>query len=153
MIIRRYEGADFGSCLALFEGNVPAFFSPSERAEYAGFLREGPAIPYLVLEQDGALLAAGGVSVGPSGWGALHWGMVARSRQREGLGRRLLEARLALAREMPGAIGLRLETSQKTCGFYEGFGFASVGVVKDGFGAGLDAVEMVLEFHRAARPG
>ncbi|MCZ8152037.1 MAG: GNAT family N-acetyltransferase [Rhodobacteraceae bacterium] len=146
IVARPYARSDFGACLALFDGNVPDFFAPEERAEFAAFLEEGPATAYLVLERDGSMVAAGGVSVGPSGWVTLDWGMVARSLQREGLGRRLLTERVALSRRMPGAIGLRLETSQKTAGFYAGMGFSVRGVVPGGFGPGLDRVEMDLLF-------
>jgi GNAT superfamily N-acetyltransferase len=145
-VVRPYARSDFGSCLALFDGNVPEYFAAGERAEFVAFLKEGPARAYLVLERDGAVLAAGGVSGGPSGWVTLDWGMVARSCQRAGLGRRLLAARLALARGMPGVCGVRLETSQKTRAFYEAFGFRVTAVVPEGFGPGLDSVSMVLTF-------
>lgn len=144
--IRAFARRDFDACLALFDGNVPDFFAAEERAEFAGFLSAGPLTPYLVLEQAGAVVAAGGVSPGAAGWVTLDWGMVARPRQGQGLGRRLMAARLVMARALPGACGLRLKTSQKTRGFYEGFGFRAGAVVPDGFGPGLDAVTMTLRF-------
>lgn len=146
--IRPYAQSDFAACLALFDGNVPEFFAPAERAEFEGFLEDGPATAYLVLEKDGAVVACGGVSRDPSGWAVLDWGMVARSQQRSGLGRMLLAERLVLARGMPGVRGMRLKTSQKTSGFYEVFGFRVAGVVPDGFGPGLDGVAMELAFSR-----
>lgn len=144
--IRPYAPSDFGSCLDLFDGNVPEFFAAAERAEFVAFLKEGPDAAYLVLELDVVVVAAGGLSAGSSGWVTLDWGMVARALQHAGLGRRLLVARLALARQMPGMRGVRLETSQKTCGFYKTFGFHVTGVVPHGFGPGLDGVAMVLPF-------
>ena len=146
LAVRPYARRDFDACLALFDGNVPAFFAPGERAEFAAFLSSEPLTGYLVLERRGAAVAAGGVSLGADGWVTLDWGMVARPLQGQGLGRELLEARLALARAMPGACGLRLETSQKTRGFYEAFGFRAGAVVPEGFGPGLDAVAMALRF-------
>jgi len=141
---RRYRAGDREACLALFDGNVPDFFAVFERAEFAAHLES--AETFLVLEQGGVVLACGGVSALPSGWAVLDWGMVARTAQGQGLGRQLMQARLALARRMPGLRGIRLETSQKTCGFYEGFGFRVQAVVQDGFGPGLDRVEMALPF-------
>lgn len=145
-IVRPYGRADFAACLALFDGNVPEFFAPGERGEFVAFLEGGPATPYLVVERDGVVVACGGVSVGASGWAVLDWGMVARSCQQAGIGRRLMAERLALARGMAGLRGVRLETSQRVCGFYERFGFCVTGVVAEGFGPGLDAVAMELEF-------
>nr|WP_269770099.1 GNAT family N-acetyltransferase [Rhodobacter amnigenus] len=130
----------------MFDGNVPEFFAAVERAEFTGFLKDGPATPYLVLVRDDVVVAAGGVSVDSLGWVTLDWGMVERGLQRRGLGRRLLEARLEMARGMPGVRGVRLETSQKTCGFYEGIGFRVTQVVPERFGPGLDGVSMVLDF-------
>ncbi|WP_434613080.1 GNAT family N-acetyltransferase [Tabrizicola sp. M-4] len=144
--LRAYEPGDLAAVLCLFDGNVPEFFAAGERAEFEEFLKAGPATPYLVLEQAGSVVAAGGVSVDAAGWVTLDWGMVARPLQRGGLGRRLFTARLALARSMAGSRGLRLETSQKTCGFYERFGFRVTAVRAGGFGPGLDAVAMELRW-------
>ena len=57
---------------------------------------------------------------------------------------RLTEARLALARTLPGVERLILSTSQHTQGFYAGFGFAVTAHTPDGFGPGLDRVDMAL---------
>lgn len=141
---RRYRAGDREACLALFDGNVPDFFAVFERVEFVTHLES--AETFLVLEQGGVVLACGGVSALPSGWAVLDWGMMARTAQGQGLGRQLMQARLALARGMPGLHGIRLETSQKSCGFYEGFGFRVQAVVQHGFGPGLDRVEMALPF-------
>jgi GNAT superfamily N-acetyltransferase len=143
-LVRRYRAEDREACLAVFDGNVPDFFAASERVDFAAHLESAES--FLVLENGGVVLACGGVSVLPSGWAVLDWGMVARAVQGQGLGRQLMLARLVLARGMPGLRGIRLETSQKTCGFYEGFGFRVQAVVRDGFGPGLDRVDMAVTF-------
>ena len=141
--VRPCRPVDFAACLALFDGNVPQFFAESERAEFADFLRDHDHLPYLVIEQGGAVVACGGVDV-TAGRGCLTWGMVDRSRQGQGLGRALTTARLDLLRSRPEVREVAIETSQHTAGFYEGFGFQVTRVTPDGFGPGLDRVDIVL---------
>lgn len=146
-LFRPFRPDDITACLAIFDGNCPRFFAPSEREEFAAFLTAPhPAdAPYLVLEDEGDILACGGIAVsGPDAH--LTWGMVARDRHGQRLGTRLTEARLALARTLPGVERLILSTSQHTQGFYAGFGFAVTAHTPDGFGPGLDRVDMALPF-------
>ncbi|WP_395540912.1 GNAT family N-acetyltransferase [Neotabrizicola sp. sgz301269] len=150
---RPYAAPDREDCLALFDGNVPQFFAPEERQEFAEFLDALPECgtegTYLVLEEAGRILACGGLALDGSGQQAsLCWGMVARAHQGKGLGRALTKARLARARVLPGIERVHLATSQHTAGFYAGFGFAVTTVVPDGFGPGLDRCEMVLALSR-----
>lgn len=146
--VRPYCPGDFAACLALFDGNVPQFFAAREREEFVGFLRDHGDLPYLVIEQGGAVVACGGFEVrdGPDGLkrGSLTWGMVARERQGQGLGRVLTAARLDALRAVPGVEVVGIETSQHTAGFYAGFGFKAVHVAQDGFGSGIDRWEMTL---------
>ena len=145
--VRPYAAADKAACLAIFEGNCPQFFAPWERAEFERFLHELPVTgwPYLVLEGAGQVLACGGLIPEPqTGVASFSWGMVARGVQAQGLGRQLTEARLALARGLPGLAVLSLSTSQHTQGFYARFGFEVTEIVADGFAPGLDRWEMRL---------
>lgn len=144
---RPFAAGDGTACLALFDGNVPRFFAAEERAEFEAFLA-GPALgpdPYLVLDQNGALVGCGGLSRAPGTRRvSLSWGMVDRARQGQGLGRMLTETRLALARTLPGIDTVALNTSQHTQGFYARFGFAVEKITPDGFGPGLDRWDMIL---------
>lgn len=144
-LFRPFRPDDITACLAIFDGNCPRFFAPSEREEFAAFLtapRPSDA-PYLVLEDESDILACGGIEVsGPDAH--LTWGMVARDRHGQHLGTRLTEARLALARTLPGVERLILSTSQHTQGFYAGFGFTLTARTPDGFGPGLDRIDMAL---------
>lgn len=141
--IRDYEAADRDACLAVFESNVPEFFTPSERAEFETFLSEPPG-PYLVLEDEaGRVVACGGYAVEPGRATAdLCWGMVLRDRQGSELGRRLTQARLERIRKDESARQVALRTSQRTRGFYERLGFVTERVVPNGFAPGLDRCEM-----------
>lgn len=145
MEVRRYREGDRAGCLGVFGSNMPGDFLPGEREAFAGFLDELPG-PYWVLEEDGRIVGCGGVAIEADGETAsLCWGMVARERHGQGLGRRLLEARLEWARQTPGVKRVALTTGRPREGFFGRFGFRTLRVVPDGHGPGVDAVEMGLD--------
>ena len=141
--VRRYVHQDRASCLAIFDGNTPDYFSPDERREFAAFLDAG-SVDYLVLETTtGDVIGCGGYYVEPTGGIAgLAWGMVDRTWHKRGIGRQLLEARLALLRGSPDASLVRVNTSQHSRAFFERCGFRAVRVAPNGFAPGIDRVEM-----------
>ena len=146
---RPYTAADRSACLAVFDSNVPDFFTRAERAELEAFLDDLPG-PYLVLEApDGDVVGCGGWAVEPlTDRADLCWGMVRRDLHGRGLGRRLAELRIAAVREAGAASVVALSTSHHTKGFYERLGFETVRVVEDGFAPGLHRCDMLLELDR-----
>lgn len=153
MPIRRYEARDRGACLAIFDSNCPPFFDPSERALLEGWLdaRElgrlrhatSLAEEFLVLERGGAVLACGGFYVlQAQPLASMVWGMVHRDHHREGLGRELLLERIErVASEFPSC-AIVLDTSQHTAPFFERLGFRVTATKPDGYGPGLDRIDM-----------
>ena len=143
--VRPYAPQDRMACLAIFDGNTPDYFGPSERTEFAAFL-DAASVNYLVLETaTGVIVGCGGYYVKSSGGVAgLAWGMVDRAWHKRGLGRVLLDARLALLRRFPDAALVRVNTSQHSRGFFERCGFRAVRVVPDGYAPGIDRVESEL---------
>lgn len=138
MKIRPYRPEDAPACLAVFDSNTPQFFMPSERDEFAAFLAE-PGGTYLVGIVDDHLVACGGYWPLPSApVVALTWGMVHRDYHRRGLGRQLLDYRLAALREHPGLVAVVLQTSQHSAPFFTRAGFVVEEVRPDGYGPGLD---------------
>jgi len=142
--VRPYRASDRDSCLALFDGNTPRFFDPSERVGFAAWLATS-AHPYLVIERDGDIVACGGHALDANGTVAsLCWGMVAQDVHGQGLGRALTQARLDAISAMPQVAKVTMNTSQHTQQFYARFGFEPVNVTPDGFGPGIDQWDMVL---------
>ena len=144
---RPYKPQDLPACLVIFDSNVPAYFAASERQEFQSDLESlSPSTgAYLVLVDAGDIIACGGLGLSSDRQSvSLDWGMVRADRHGMGLGTRLTESRLTLARNLPGLVRLTLTTSQHTMGFYQGFGFAVASVTPGGFGPGLDRVDMVL---------
>ncbi len=128
------------------------YFTEGERAEFVQFLDELPG-PYLVLETgSGEVVGCGGYAFRDDGKTVdLCWGMVTRSRHREGLGRVLTEERLRRIEKEPAARSVLLSTSQLTAGFYERMGFVLEAHVPDGYGPGIDRCDMRLPwrvYHR-----
>jgi len=143
---RPYRSEDFAACLAVFETNLPKFFTADERNMFQEFLN-GPVRerPYLVLEYKGEVIGCGGMAFGADRKSAfLSWGMVSRPFHGKGVGKVLTEARLELARAAPEIERVTLNTSQHTQGFYAKYGFQAKTVTPDGYGPGLDRWDMVL---------
>ena len=146
LILRPYHTADAGACLQLFDDNTPAFFSPTERADFANFLAcYAEQWRFQVIERDARIVACGGYAVNERGDSAdLCWGMVARDLHGTGLGKTITLARLQAACAAPGIHRIRLDTSQHTQGFYARLGFRPTRIIADGYDKGLDRWEMEL---------
>ncbi|MBN6150855.1 GNAT family N-acetyltransferase [Xanthomonas sp. AmX2] len=150
--IRTYSPHHFDACLALFDGNVPAFFNAEERPDFMQFLTHHAAVwHYQVIERAREVVACAGYSISTDGtMASLCWGMVHPKLHRQGLGTMLLLARLEALRLRPDVEQVVLDTSQRTQAFYARFGFVVKQVVPDGYGAGLDRWDMALDLKAPA---
>lgn len=151
MDLRPYLPTDRDACLSLFDSNMPRFFAEPERAQFETFLAS-PDCSYFVMEHEERAVGCGGYAIHAAEKSAsLVWGMVRGDSHRMGLGRFLLLYRLreigkagANGRDVKGDIEMvRLDTSQHAAPFYTSQGFKVAGVVADGYGPGLDRIEMV----------
>ena len=154
---RPYHPTDLQACLSIFDGNTPTFFHASERREYERFLEQerhefADALPYFVLESEARIVACGGVSLNwllepnSSRTAGLTWGMVARDSHGQGWGRKNLEQRLHWLRvHHPETQAVILDTTPAVQGFFERFGFQALKRIPDGYGPGIDRVDMRLE--------
>ncbi len=145
MDVRPYRATDEAACLALFESNTPDFFTLQERADFANYLRT-MSDPYFVVEDEGQVVACGGVFVRHDRQTAgLAWGMVGRTEHRRGYGRALLNARLDWLRQHAPEVGeVILDTSQHSAPFFAHLGFETTRVERDHYAPGLDRHDMRL---------
>jgi len=149
--LRAYSPRDRNHCLRIFDSNRPRSFADYERAQFASYLDSGGGT-YFVVERCGAVVGCGGYAVTDTGRTAdLCWGMIEERLHREGLGELLLLGRLHAIAAFGRVASVRLSTSQYAEGFYARHGFKAVSRVVDGFGKGLDKVEMRLDLTVTAR--
>jgi GNAT superfamily N-acetyltransferase len=145
MDLRPYQPADRDQCLGLLDSNTPRFFDAGERRKFEGFLDQ-LSCPYFVMEHDGAMVGCGGYAMEQEKTSArLVWGMVRSDSQKLGLGRYLLLFRLREITKVGGIQMVHLDTSQHSAQFYEKQGFKISRIIKDGYGPGLDRVEMMMK--------
>lgn len=142
---RDFHSVDFDACLALFDSNVPTYFSELERQDFIDFLLDLPG-PYLVVESsDNEIVACGGFAfVQESHSADLCWGMVKQAHHKQGLGLALLNARLNRIKQHPATTHVNLNTCQKTQEFYQRVGFVTHNTIQDGFAPGLHRYDMTL---------
>ena len=137
LVLRPYVKADRPVVLALFDANVPTFFTPDERGWLENSLDDldGPAFLVTV---DGEAAAFGGYEI----WdyydkALLCWGMAHPHFHGCGLGRWLLAARLALiAGETPPTRWVTVDTSPKIAPFFLSQGFETASVWPQGYRMG-----------------
>ncbi len=142
MDIRPYTSADREGCLAIFDSNLEApFIAPEHREAYAGFLDRGLG-QYFVMEHEGRLVGCGGHDATAGVMIAnLHWAMIARGMQRQGLGRYLLLYNVKAIARVPGVKFLVSVNPPTTAPFFEKYGFRAERQMDNG----LVAMRMKLE--------
>ncbi len=136
LTVEPYTRDDQAACLRILKSNTPRFFAPDERADFRTFLAALPG-PFWVMRRwpDGSIVGCGGVSVtdgGRSAW--LRWGMVAAEHHGQGIGWRLLEARLRWIAAQPAVETIRVATSSEVSGFFERMGFDLIRITTDFYG-------------------
>jgi len=139
---RQYGQTDFPACMSLFDANCPEYFAPNERPDYERFLAESPE-GYEVCEVDGRVLGVFGVSGDDKNEKRLNWIMVDPKAHGMGIGAKIMERVIYLARESR-ARTVGIATSQYVAPFFEKYGATTLSTTKDGHGPGMDLVDMVL---------
>lgn len=153
MLLRSYTPQDKAACLKLFDSNIEPYFKPEERAGFIEFLDRLPGEYFVVEHDDGAIVGCGGIAFTPeTGLGNLTWGMIDRSRHRQGIGQFLTTERIERLRQIPGLTAITIQTSQHTEVFYARFGFVTQEIIENGFGPGLHNYKMRLTVPPSANP-
>jgi GNAT superfamily N-acetyltransferase len=139
--IRLYSAGDREACLEVLRSNTPEFFLPSDAEDFAAFLDRGPG-PYVVLEEEGSVMACGGWFEEGDQTAGLSWGMVRRAAHGKGLGKRLLNYRLERIGRDLNARQIILQTIPEVSGFFTRAGFEVVSVEPGAYGGVFDRIRM-----------
>lgn len=139
---RPFAAVDLSACLALFDANCPAFFTPKERADYEKFLRETPW-PYQVCEVAGRVEGAFGLFAREPGRASLNWILMSPSVQGSGLGSRMMQHAIDAARRLDCGV-IDIAASHKSAPFFTRFGARTLHETADGWGPGMHRIDMEL---------
>lgn len=139
---RPYCDADRRACLSIFDANCPTFFAPNERAEYLAFLEDVPA-GYEVCELDGRVVGAYGLTHHAESGSSLNWIMLDPGSQGIGIGTTVMSRAIALAKASRSPL-INIAASQKSAPFFARFGAVATARIKDGWGPGMDRLDMEL---------
>lgn len=149
LVFRPYTPEDFDDCMSIFDGNCPKFFADHERQAFQKYLQEARYPYFVVTDIQNQILACGGF-VTEKGIAELAWGMVRNDIHHQGVGRFLFTQRLDAIRKA-GANAIIMDTSQHSLGFYQSLGFEVVGRKPDGYGPGLDRIDLRLDLDKEAK--
>lgn len=138
---RSWRAEDREACLSIFDANCPTYFAPNERSEFASFLDAAPD-GYEVCELQGRIVGAGGLIRRDSGV-SLNWIMLDPEAQGCGIGAAIMERVVSLARAS-GCTSISIAASHKSAAFFERFGAVATERTVDGWGPGMDRVDMLL---------
>lgn len=134
---------DKAACLELFDANCPEYFAPNERKDYENFLAANPE-NYELCFVARPLVGAFGLMHDGAGDRNLRWVLLEPSSQGLGIGAMIME-RVILNASESGARVVNIAASHKSAPFFAKFGSTKVTVTANGWGPGLDRVDMVLK--------
>ena len=139
---RPYRDADRQACTSIFDANCPEFFAPNERQEYEEFL-EGVSADYEVCEVDGTVYGAFGLFVDGENVKVLNWILLDPQTQGIGVGSKIMERVIHLSRTSQTRV-VKIAASHKSAPFFARFGAKTTSSTKNGWGPGMDRVDMEL---------
>ena len=138
---RAFEPDDAVVCLQLFDANCPDYFAANEREDYREFLARN-RVGYQVCELDGEFVGAYGL-FDEDGSLRLNWILIHPRFHGKGIGASIMNRILIEAGRL--SIGLvRIAASHKSAPFFAKFGAVRLRVTPDGWGPGMDRVDMEL---------
>jgi len=142
-IFRSYCSSDYQTCIDIFDANCPEFFAPNERQEYEEFLSD-VSQAYEVCEVDGQVHGAFGLFDDGANQKRLNWILLAPQSQGTGIGLKIMERVLHLGR-LTETKTVMIAASQKSAPFFAKFGAVITLTTGNGWGPGMDRVDMFLE--------
>lgn len=148
---RPFRRDDESACLDIFDANCPAFFAPNERAEYEAYLDSVPA-GYEVCEVNARVCGGFGIADAGDGASVISWILLSPEVQGMGIGSQMMHRIVQKSRTLNAAL-IRIATSPKAVDFFARFGAVRQSTTKNGWGPGMDRVDMELALTPQSSPG
>lgn len=142
LIFSPYCDTDHDACMSIFDANCPEFFAPNERQDYLAFL-DGVPKSYEVCRADGRVCGAFGLFASGEDTKALNWILIDPQAQGIGVGSRIMKRVIRSGRQSQTR-SVRIAASHKSAAFFARFGAVAISSTKDGWGPGMDRVDMEL---------
>lgn len=127
----------------VFDANCPTYFAPIERIDYMRFL---DAVPdsYEVCEVAGRVVAAFGLVDDDRKGVRLNWIMLDPESQGLGLGSAIMKRVISRGRASQSSL-IKIAASHKSAPFFARFGAVAKVHTEDGWGPGMDRIDMELK--------
>ena len=145
---RPYIASDREACLGLFNANCPEFFAENERHDYDRFLMNDSLSYRVCFSTINKILGAYGLVVDlEKNCGRIRWIMADKKARGCGLGTYMMHQILeeATAQRIPF---IKIAASQKSAPFFAKFGAVEHKITAEGWGSGLDRVDMELMLNK-----
>ncbi|SIS73751.1 N-acetylglutamate synthase, GNAT family [Zobellia uliginosa] len=143
-MIRKYSNKDKPKIIELLRKNTPAYFAPSEEADFVNYL-DYEVEDYFVYEEDARIIGAGGINYFPKlKLARISWDIIAPNSQGKGVGRKLTQHRLHHLKERGNIELVVVRTTQLAHKFYEKMGFELEKTEKDFWAKGFDLYQMTM---------
>ncbi|MCZ4409727.1 GNAT family N-acetyltransferase [Cryomorphaceae bacterium 1068] len=140
--IRPYQEKDKSAVLDLLRKSTPMYFHPAEESDLVQYLNE-EVEDYFVALSGEQIIGSGGVNYFPAEIKArISWDIIDTDFQGKGIGRLLVEHRLAVIQRRADINTVEVRTSQIAHGFYYKMGFSLGSVEKDYWAKGFDLYRM-----------
>ncbi|MEO0652505.1 MAG: GNAT family N-acetyltransferase [Planctomycetota bacterium] len=146
--LRPIASADRDGLLEVFDSNLDEFLHDDERPGFEEWLG-APQGVYLTLTEVGRAIGCGGYVLDDDRSLRLTWGLLHRDHHGRGIGRWMLLERLCRGHRELDPPRSTLGTTPRVEPFFAGVGFRRLSFTADGWGPGLDRVDMELTFDDA----
>lgn len=142
--IRSYKKEDKVPLQDLLSRNIPKYFAHEEAEQFTQYL-ENEIEDYFVVEMKGNIVGAGGINYIPTQQMArLSWDFIHPDYHRQGIGKWLVNHRIAQIKKYPEIKKVEVRTSQLAFSFYEKAGFVITQTKKNFWAPGFDLVHLHL---------
>lgn len=139
---RQYQEPDRQACTTIFDANCPTFFARNERQDYEEFL-DNVSADYEVCEVEGEVVGAFGLFGNGENEKTLNWILLDPQTQGVGVGSKIMERVIQLSRTSRTSV-VKIAASHKSAPFFAKFGALATSSINNGWGPGMDRVDMEL---------